>query len=299
MGTEQYREPKKLNSANQRLLDQIIGVVEDYGQQGYKLTLRQLYYQLVSQDIIPNTMLSYKKIGKMLADARMCGQVDWNIIEDRVRVPKIPSSWDGIQDIVKSALYSYRRNRWQGQDNYVEVWVEKDALSGVLLPITQEYHVHLMVNKGYSSVSAMHDAALRIMDEQDDKSCTILYFGDHDPSGEDMVRDIKDRLTEFGCDIEVEKVALTMAQIQRYNPPPNPVKMTDSRAGRYTDRHGDESWELDALKPQVLKNLVTSNIQNLLDMDKFQDIVERENAEKRALEKFAKDYAKKHPENED
>ena len=173
-----YKDPKNLRNETRQLLSEIIEVVEDYHSQGFKLTLRQLYYQLVAADIIPNQQKMYAKLSKILSDARMCGQVDWDIIEDRVRVPKMHNQWDDIPDLVNSAVHSYRRDRHHNQENYVEVWVEKDALSGVLAPITDEYHVHLMVNRGYSSVSAMHDAALRFRAAyMQDKDC-LLYTSD-------------------------------------------------------------------------------------------------------------------------
>lgn len=286
----QYREPKKLNTTNANLLYRLIRITEDYKNQGYKLTLRQLYYQLVAADIIPNQESSYKKIGAMLAEARMCGQVDWDIIEDRIRIPKMHSEFSGIPELIEAAIHSYRLNRWEGQPEYIEVWVEKDALAGILQPITNEYHIHLMVNKGYSSVSAMHDAAERIMAQQDEKQCTILYFGDHDPSGEDMVRDINDRLAEFGAEVQIDKVALTMTQIQKYRPPPNPVKLTDSRAQSYISEHGSKSWELDALKPQILRNLVITNIEAHLDKGLFNEVKQREKDDINNLSEFASKY---------
>ena len=150
MAKIQYVNAKNWRTGTKILLAQTIKVVEEYGAQGYRLTLRQLYYQLVSQDIIPNLQREYSRLGRLLTQARMAGLVDWNIIEDRIRVPKMASEFEDIPDLVDAAIASYRRDRWAGQENYIEVWVEKDALSGVLEPITRKYHCHLMVNRGYS-----------------------------------------------------------------------------------------------------------------------------------------------------
>lgn len=283
-----YTDPKNLRSDTKKLLGDIVEVVEDYGSQGFKLTLRQLYYQLVVKEILANLQKNYAKLSTILKDARMCGKVDWDIIEDRGRVPKMHSEWSSIQDLVNSAIYSYRKDRMAEQQNYVEVWVEKDALSGVLEPITDEYHVHLMANKGYSSVSAMHDAALRFQDQESNgKDTTILYLGDHDPSGLDMIRDIQDRLDEFGCNVDVNAIALTKAQIEKYNPPPNPAKFSDPRATNYVTKHGKTSWELDALKPTVLHALLRKHLNELIDMDLYQTVVEEEEVEKQKLVKLA------------
>jgi len=285
-----YREPKRWTGEVRKLLDKIIEIVEDYQNQGYTMTLRQLYYQLVSRDIIPNQQRQYAKLSRILTDARMEGLVDWEFIEDRIRVPKFPNQFDNIADAMNTITQVYRLDRWEGQDNYVEVWVEKDALSGVLEPITRKYHVHLLVNRGYSSVSAMHDSAQRIRQQEDQgKTAYVIYMGDHDPSGEDMVRDIQDRLNGFGCNAEVEKIALTMAQIRQYNPPPNPVKMTDTRAEGYRQEHGDESWELDALPPNVLVKLLTDRLDELIDQDKYDAIVRQEKLDKRKMETFGQE----------
>ena len=281
---QQYLEAKKWSYKKQQVFEKIKEIVEEFQSQGYKMTLRQLYYQLVSRDIIANSQKEYAKLSTLLTDARMYGLIDWDFIEDRIRVPKINSEWNGIESIVDSAINSYRRPRWAEQDNYVEVWVEKDALSGVLLPITQKYHVHLMVNRGYSSASAMHDASIRFKrQEKLGKNTFILYLGDHDPSGMDMVRDIQDRMEIFQSEVQVKRIALNMEQIESFNPPPNPAKITDPRAKKYIEEFGETSWELDALSPKDLNNLLDKKIQELLDIEMYNAICRQEEKEKEEL----------------
>ena len=185
------------------LTDQIIAIVEYYEEIGIKLTNRQLYYQLVGKAFIPNAMEIYKRICTFLTDLRYCGLVDWDSIEDKARVPKKHSEWDSVSDLIRSATYQYRLPRWSDQDYYVEMYCEKEAGVNVLQTISDKYHMYFGFNKGYSSASAMYDLACRIQEQiAEGKSVIILYFGDHDPSGLDMVRDIKDRITEFlqgGC----------------------------------------------------------------------------------------------------
>lgn len=280
-----YIEPKNWNKRTREFLAKVTTIVEDYHSQGYRMTLRQLYYQLVASDVIPNKQAEYKRLSIFLTQARMAGLIDWDIIEDRVRVPRREPHWDNINDLVNSAVVGYRRDRWEDQDNFCEVWVEKDALSGVLYPIAEEFHVSLLVNRGYSSATAMHDASLRLKRyESDGKKVTVLYLGDHDPSGEDMVRDIQNRLEIFGCEARVKKIALTMTQIKKYNPPPNPAKLTDPRSNNYISKHGSSSWELDALKPDVLHKLLRSEIGKIIDMDKYQEIISIEKSEVTRLE---------------
>jgi hypothetical protein len=161
---------------------------------------------------------------------------------------------------------------------------EKDAISGVLSPLARELHVTLVVNRGYSSQSAMYEASKRFI-EHGDADCTILYLGDHDPSGEDMVRDVRDRLRTFGAEVHVEKIALTMDQIEEYNPPPNPAKVSDPRAAEYIAKHGDSSWEVDALPPDVLQDLIRDSIKRLVDQDLLDDMLNKEDKDKEALKK--------------
>jgi hypothetical protein len=269
-------------------IDRMVSIVEEYAQQGLRLTARQLYYQFVSRDLCPNTPAEYKKLTTVLVDARYAGLVDWDSIEDRGRVPDRPSEWRDLNSLVESALRSYRLPRWEGQERYVELWVEKQALAGVLEPLALEFHITLMVNKGYSSASAMYEAAQRML-ERPGMDPVVLYLGDHDPSGCDMVRDIKDRLEEFGVEnLLVEKVALTMDQVDRYDPPPNPAKITDSRARAYIKRYGDKSWEVDALPPDVLAKLIREAVGKLVDMPKMKEIEAREESDKKRLRQMLK-----------
>jgi hypothetical protein len=267
------------------MIDLCNTIINNYLDQGLRLTLRQLYYQLVIRNVIPNREQSYKQVGNLLSDARLAGLVDWDAIEDRVRVPRRPQEFKNLDELVRAALYSYRLPRWDGQDYYIELWVEKDALSGVLAPLAREFHITLMVNRGYSSQSAMYEAANRFI-ANSNGSGVLLYLGDHDPSGEDMVRDIRDRLEMMNAQVEVEKIALTMAQVEEYNPPPNPAKLSDSRAAGYIDKHGDSSWEVDALPPEVLQQLIREKVEEYLDHGLMDLVIKREERDKALLTAF-------------
>lgn len=279
-----------LSKANEQRLGQINEIIERYAAQGYRLTLRQLYYQLVSQALIPNKVAEYAKLSRLLVNGRMAGEVDWDAIEDRLRRPKLPYWVTGVTGAINDTIDQYRLNRMEGQDNHIEVWCEKDALSNVLYRVTSEYHINLMVNRGYSSCTAMHDAYERL-DARSDLKSYILYLGDHDPSGLDMVRDIRDRLEGFGVeDVEVIHIAITREQIDEYNPPPNPAKVTDPRAGEYIAQHGDTSWEVDALNPETLHELLVNEIGELIDRDKYEAVLEQEGEDKEKLREFVEQY---------
>jgi hypothetical protein len=258
-----------------RLCNQIIA---QYQAQNLRLTLRQLYYQLVTRNAIRNLEREYKNLSSLVSNARLAGLMDWNAIEDRIRVPRAASEFNNLTELVEAALRAYRLPRWEGQDRYVELWVEKDALAGVLEPLSRQYHVTLMVNRGYSSQSAMYESAQRFIDSG--KPGVLFYLGDHDPSGEDMVRDIAARLEMFGADVKVEKLALTMAQVTQYNPPPNPAKMTDPRAAGYVEEFGDQSWEVDALPPNILAGIITTAFSGVVDEEAMDAVKAREERDK-------------------
>lgn len=287
-----YRTDLRLSARNQERLQEVNRIIEEYAAQGYSLTLRQLYYQLVSRDMIPNKKAEYDKLGRLLVKGRMAGVVDWDAIEDRIRVPKLPYWVHNIPDALRDTVSQYRLNRQDNQDTYIEVWCEKDALSAVLYRVTKYYHIRLMVNRGYSSCTAMHDAFERF-ESAEAEELAILYIGDHDPSGLDMLRDIKERLQEFGTSVEVVPIALTREQIEQYDPPENPAKITDPRAGWYIEKYGDKSWEVDALPPQTLHDLLVNAIEDRIDVDEFDAMKEREDSDIERLEKIIEKLSKR------
>lgn len=209
------------------LIAQINEILGDYEAQGYELTLRQLYYQLVSRDLIPNNVSEYNKVGNVVSRGRLAGLIDWRMIEDRVRVPKSRAHWESPQEILKQATNQYYRDRWKNQEYYIEVWCEKDAVSNILEPVCHKYDVTFLANRGYSSQSAMYNASQRFdRAVQEGKEISIIYFGDHDPSGIDMTRDIIDRQSLFlqhDASNDVIRAALNMDQVEEYRPPENPA----------------------------------------------------------------------------
>lgn len=340
------------------LVKQITDIVVDYAEMGYVLTLRQLYYQLVKANAIPNHDTVYGKLSSVLDDCRYSGKIDWDAIEDRGRVPKLPYSVKGIEDAVKDTIDHYRLNRQEGQPKHIELWTEKDAISNILFRVTAKFHVRLVINKGYTSSSAAYSAYERFVEQfQAGKSVVILYFGDHDPSGLDMIRDIRERMLTFftqgerlkekdsffekACEtwwlksknsiyelneggylddktfmrigrsddqkqedvdayldavvrmyidehklFQIIPIGLTEQQIKEYNLPPNPAKITDPRAKNYIAQFGRQSWEVDALRPDVLAKLVEDSILGILDVKQFNKIIKLEKSQVAELKKF-------------
>ena len=274
----------------QRILHPAIEIIEEFTADNYTVTLRQLYYQLVTRGIIPNKLFWYDRLGEMMKNARLSGMVDWDAIEDRGRVPVMPPDWAGPASVMRAAVQNYRLDRWEGQAYHVEVWSEKDALSGILEGVCYRYHVRLLANRGYSSVTALYDASLRFDEAADvGKEPVVIYLGDHDPSGIDMVRDIDDRLELMSdsATTTIERVALNLPQVKIFSLPPNPTKITDSRAKEYIELYGYESWEVDALTPGVIEDLVSDAIVRHLDLDAYEAVIDQEEADKEALREAA------------
>jgi hypothetical protein len=254
------------------MLEQINEILNEYKTLGYRLTLRQLYYQLVSRDIIPNTERSYKNIGRLVSDGRQAGYIDWDMIEDRNRETIFPAHWNNPGEIVNAAANQFRVDRWRNQMYHVEVMVEKDALSGILEPVCRKWDVRLTANKGYSSSSMMYEIGNRLRKKYkfDDLEVVVFYLGDHDPSGIDMTRDIEDRLDLYSgglAYIRVDRLALNWNQVEQWKPPENPAKVSDSRFKTYMKKYGKSSWELDAIEPMTLGGLVETAITNLIDFE--------------------------------
>jgi len=286
-------EDKKFRADTLAIITDAIKIVEDYQQQGFSLTLRQLYYQFVARGLLANTDKNYNKLGNIVSDARRAGLIDWNAIEDRTRFLRKLSSWDKPQDILETARDSYHRDLWANQNKRLEVWIEKDALVGVIEAICQENDIPFFSCRGYVSDSEMWATAYRriLRYDKGGQDTIILHLGDHDPSGIDMTRDIEDRLNLFSgyrTNLEVRRIALTMEQIEEQSPPPNPAKMTDSRYAKYVLEYGDESWELDALEPQFISNLIRDEVDFEKDEEKWEEAYNQQEAERKQIDELIK-----------
>lgn len=278
---------KRFATQTEEIISSAEGIIEQYLAQGFSLTLRQLYYQFVARGLLPNTEQSYTKLGNIISDARRAGRIDWDAIEDRTRFLRRLSSWNSPQSILESAKDSYHRDLWATQDVRFEVWIEKDALVGVIEGVCNENDIPFFSCRGYVSDSEMWRGAMRMRryDSRNGQRVIVLHLGDHDPSGMDMTRDIEDRLQLFSgnANIEVRRIALTMEQIEEVQPPPNPAKMTDSRFSGYVAEYGDDSWELDALEPQYLANLIEENILAERDEEKWEEAVSEQEEERKQI----------------
>ena len=262
-----------------------------YVAQGFTLTLRQLYYQFVSRGLLPNAERHYKQLGEVVNNGRLAGLTDWDAIEDRTRNLRRLSSWRNPAELLEDAAGQFRLDKWADQPYRPEVWIEKDALVGVIEGVCDELEVPYFACRGYCSQSEMWAAAQRL--GSDGKEAVIFYLGDHDPSGIDMSRDIAARLRTFQASVRVERLALNIRQVRDYDPPPNPAKMTDTRASDYVRQFGHESWELDALEPAVIAELVCDAVTGLRDDALWRQRVDEEESDRVRLRAYAKRWSRR------
>lgn len=293
---------KRFGVDSKILIDEANEIIEEYQQQGFQLTLRQLYYQFVARDMLKNETKSYKRLGSIINDGRLAGLIDWDAIEDRTRNLSTVSSWDSPQEMIEAAASQFRLDLWADQKYRPEIWIEKEALAGVFERVCARLRVPYIACRGYMSQSEMWATAERFKGYREaDQFPVILHFGDMDPSGCDMSRDIQNRLEIFGlevsertsdCDVDVifRRLALNMDQVRQYDPPPNPAKVTDSRFEDFARLYGDQSWELDALDPKTLEALAEQGVKEFRDGVEWNTSLRKELSELKTLSALTENW---------
>lgn len=280
-----YGEQRKLR---QDTLDMISAANHILSEYNGNVTVRQLYYQFVARGYTDgvNTEAMYNKIQGMINTGRMHGLISWTAIEDRGRNLRGLNHYTNISEALAEARSGYRIDLWADQHFRPEVWIEKEALTGVISNICATYRVDFFACKGYNSQSEQWRAGRRFADYiRRGQRPIVFHLGDHDPSGIDMTRDNTERLAEFaGVPIIVQRLALNMNQVEEFNPPPNPAKLSDARARDYIDKYGEESWELDALDPKYIENLIKDAVLKVRDEDAWNESMKRENEDLREFD---------------
>jgi hypothetical protein len=272
------------------LIEQANQVLHEFASGGFAVSLRQLYYQFVAKNLIANETSEYKRLGAVIADARRAGLIDWDFIEDRTRELEAVVTWDNPEEIVAVAARTYREDLWREQSWRCEVWVEKSALAGVLRPSCTRWRIPSMAARDYLSISELHAAGKRIEQNYGDGQPTVIfYLGDHDPSGIDMGRNLTEALSLYARrPVEVVRLGLNLEQIRRLALPPNPAKESDRRYGSYVAETGcTESWELDALSPQFIDDLIEQAIRKRLDVSAWNTALTEEAANREKLNGWA------------
>jgi hypothetical protein len=280
--TSPTKTRRRTKAAVQAIRDAIYAIVEEY----QPMTVRQVFYQLVTRGVIAKTEAEYKTtVCRLLVQMRREGQLPFHWIADNTRWQRKPRTYGSLQAMLNNCQATYRRALWDDQDTYVEVWLEKEALAGVLIDVTAKWDVPLMVTRGYPSVSFLHSAGQAIADET--RQVYVYYFGDRDPSGLDIDRFVERELREYApvCDLTFQRVAVLQHQIEQYGLQTRPTKKTDSRSRSFEG----ESVEVDAIAPDQLRAICERCITRHIDQDQLERTRAVEEAERETLAQIAGD----------
>jgi len=287
--------PWKPHTATLTVVEQVNAIIGEYQVQGFLLTLRQLFYQFVARGLLENLFTQYKRLGGIIRNARDAGLIDWDAIEDRTREVNTHAFWNSPDHIISEDAEVYREDLWGGQRYRPEVWIEKDALIGVIEGVCTELRVPYFAHRGNNSQTLQYQAGKRFAGYLDHGLIPlVLHLADHDPNGIDMTRDNIERLALYArADIEVRRIALNLDQVRRYSPPPSFVKEGDTRTTGYRERFDtDECWELDALSPTVIADLIRSEIEGLIDQRAWDAALASERQGGELLADVAKNWTK-------
>jgi hypothetical protein len=287
--------PWKPHAATLTVVEQANTIIDEYLDQGFKLMLRQLFYQFVARALLENQFTQYKRLGTIVRNARDGGLIDWAAIEDRTREVNTHPFWDNPAGIISDAAASYRENLWAGQRYRPELWIEKEALLGVIEPVCTELRVPYFAHRGNNSQTLQYQAGKRFAEFLDQGLIPlVLHLADHDPNGIDMTRDNIERLRLYArADIEVRRIALNLDQVRRYRPPANFAKEKDTRFKSYIRQFGTtECWELDALSPIVISDLIRREIEGLIDRRRWKHTIASENRGRKLLTRAAENWPK-------
>jgi len=276
------KKARKPQWRTQLLWDAITTIANEYE----RMSVRQLYYQLVSRGAILKTEAEYKRVCDASAQMRIAGVLPYDKIADGHRVRRSVFAHDGLADALESAHELYRRNYWIDQPQHIEVWSEKDALTGVILPVCDAYGVTYVATRGFPSITLRYESGIAL--QRVGKPATIFYFGDHDASGQAISANLEDELRMHGADVTVQRMALNPDQVQSYALPTRPGKRSDSRHAKFEREFGDASVELDALPPNVLTQMVRESIASVIDLDQWKEAMKIEALERRTLESITR-----------
>jgi hypothetical protein len=280
---------RQMQKKSLELLAQIQKIIDSYD---FALTLRQIYYQLITRQIIPQPVDGkeaervYKRLSNLCVKGRDEGILPEEGFADNLRKPDKPSAWLDLTEFMQTVKKSYNKDKWANQPKYLEIWTEKDALRSVLSEVTYQYDISLMVARGQLSRTAIYEASERYK-VKSDKKCYLYYCGDFDPSGLCIPNSIRKRLGNFNIYCNFERIGLTKEQIDKYKLPSGKAKKKDPNYKRFVEITGsDMVVELDALPPDVLRDIIRDCILKNIDEGHLVQVLRKEKSERDKLNKF-------------
>jgi hypothetical protein len=282
--------PRDFRGRARGIIDHANAIIEEYRARGLKVSLRQLYYQFVARAMLTNTLANYKLLGRTMVNARDAGQSDWDAVEDRTREVNFHPSWSGPQRFLREVVPQYAEDLWHSQSYRPEVWIEKEALLGVIADVCERWRVPSYAMKGNSGQLLMHEAGQRFAAQlSQGQTPVVLYLGDHDPTGIEMTNDVEKRVPLYtrSEEVVVKRLALNMSQVRRHRPPPNYAKEKDRNLAKYIEQFDTrQCWELDALPPDVIIDLIDREVERLIDQKAWAAAVRKEQRNGKLLSKL-------------
>jgi len=264
-----------------QLIDRAVAVLKAE----HPMTVRQLFYRLVSASVISNDRANYQLVSRLMTKARDDGRCEFDWIVDRSRPEYAPNVFTDAAEYARTVKRSYRKDYWSNQPEYVEAWVEKDAIIGSIEDVTDDLGITVRVGRGFLSTTKAHEIAEHF--KSIDKPITVFYLGDHDPSGRDIERDLYKRIRTYGCDFTLRRLAIHKADIRKFHLPPLRIKDGDSRSTAFRKKHGEQCVELDSLPPTELRKRIGDAVDNLIDVELWNRAVDVEEAELASIQSFA------------
>lgn len=294
--------PKDFNAKDMETIAKINHILDEMTSQGFpQVGVRRIHYEGVTKNWWPNTVSNYNRLIRVVTEARDAGLVSWTAIEDQERQLMGINTFDSPAQLLQDAKSRFALDLWHNQDWRPEVWVEKKGQNRMIGRICNKLRVDFFATKGYNSATEMWRGAQRLKDYvHKGQRPIIFYLGDHDPSGLDMVRDVRERVSLYaGTPITVVQICLTYAQTQELALPENPVKVradgefADSRAKAYVAQYGDKSWELEALPASFLSEQIEHHILQIRDPDLWDEAVQEEVNDKRRMDDLIEQFGGK------
>lgn len=286
-------EPRVFTQERSDRIFRIRQVVEEYGAQGMNVTVRQVYYQFVARGWAESGDRTYSQVQSDLNVGRLAGLIPWHLVQDRGRGLRGLRTWRSPESGIRELRAQYRLDLWADQEWRPEVWVEKQALEGVIGDVCSapDVRVDFYATRGYDSQSQQYEAGRRMADYiRRGQRPIVFHLADHDPSGVDMTRDVTERLAMFaGTPVTVVRLGLNIDQVRKYSPPPFKVKRSDSRSDSYRALYGSDAWELDALDPSVLRDLIREAVLQVRDEALWSAALAEEVEDKRTLDGYIGD----------
>ena len=289
---------RKITSRTQPFLNKVINILDHDLNKFLPVSVRQIHYNLLNHEnvftdtsnpdsIYKNDVKSYKKLSRLLTNARINGDIPFSLIHDETRPTTLNSFYNNSQQFINreinNFLQGYWRNLNQSQPNHIEVIAEKLTIQSIIKPVCEKYCIPCIIARGYSSISTYHETVQRFR-KSGKNNLILLMLTDFDPEGEDMVQNAFKTLDEFEIQPTIHKVGINEKQFMELDPRfLNPAKLTSSRSKGFIKKYGKFGAELEALSPDKIQELLTNSIESALDIDLFNKEVEKEKEEAQEL----------------